>query len=156
MKTRSFLMSAVAFVFLLTGLAWAGPGDPVHFDDDKLKEAVKKELGFTTDPTEAQMLLLTELFAANKGITDLTGIEYAKNIKKLVVHTNAISSLSDKPFTGLTSLENLELPAGPILNADTTYWLAMTVVPVDTSHTWMQSTLPVSGLGALRYQDFPM
>jgi hypothetical protein len=50
----------------------------------------------------------------------------------------------------------VDTPSGPILQADTKYWLGITADPVDSEHTWIQSTLPVSSIQALRYHDNPV
>ena len=88
--------------------------EPVQFIDAKLKEVIEHKLR-VTDPTPADMLGLTELKTTS--ITDLTGLEYAKNLTKLridntffhrrsytgsrrIVDISALSSLS-----GLISLE---------------------------------------------------
>ena len=77
--------------------------DPVYFADANLKFVVESTLG-KTDPTPTDMLGLdSSLFADNRGITDLTGLEYATNLLLLSVGGNQITDLS--PLAGLSKLQ---------------------------------------------------
>jgi len=87
---------------------------PVYFADGNLKQAVKSALGIGYDPTEAKMATLTQLWANNRAITDLTGIEYGVNLTYLNVRDNQISNLS--PLSGLTKLTDLRLQNNQISN----------------------------------------
>ena len=80
--------------------------DPVNFPDANLKAAIESELGIS-DPTPTDMLSLNPLYAAGRGIVDLTGIEYATNLKGLNLSYNQISDIS--ALSGLTSLIGLYL-----------------------------------------------
>jgi hypothetical protein len=79
--TRMTAIMVFASLFVSSPRVWAGPG----FHDYNLKEAVKDALGIGLSPTEAEMAspTFTHLDASNRGITDLTGLEYAVS---LVVH----------------------------------------------------------------------
>jgi hypothetical protein len=83
--TRMTAIMVFASLFVSSPRVWAGPGDLVHFHDYNLKEAVKDALGIGLSPTEAEMAspTFTHLDASNRGITDLTGLEYAVS---LVLH----------------------------------------------------------------------
>jgi internalin A len=80
--------------------------EPVYFVDANLKAAVEEDLDIA-NPTPTEMLMITELIVARKGISDLTGLEYARNLRYLNLNYNQISDLSR--LSGLTSLENLRL-----------------------------------------------
>ncbi len=95
------------------------PEDPVYFADPILKARVEDQLG-VTNPTEADMVFLKELSAPGRGISDLTGLEYATNIARLnlgeffyywvwppELRTNQIENIS--PLSGLTRLKSLDL-----------------------------------------------
>jgi len=88
------------------------PSQPVYFADENLKTAVKAALGIATDPTVADMLALSRLDASYRGITDLTGLEYATNLTKLRLHNNQISQIG--PLAALTSLIELWLEENQI------------------------------------------
>ena len=83
--------------------------DPVQvtFSDTNLEAAVRAALGqmsgeiFTTD-----VEFLTFLDASNRGITDLSGIEYLKTIEDLSLENNQIASTDWlATLTGLTKLD---------------------------------------------------
>ncbi len=80
--------------------------NPVYFADANLKADVEAVLG-KTNPTPTDMLGLTSLWAQARGITDLTGLEYATNLTALDLSMNEISDLS--PLAGLTNLTDLDL-----------------------------------------------
>ena len=76
-----------------------------------LNEKLGEKLGTTrTDDqkiTDVELEKLTDLNLDNSNITDLTGIEAAKNLQNLSLNHNSISNLS--PLSGLTSLKILSL-----------------------------------------------
>lgn len=80
--------------------------DPVYFADENLKAAVEEALGIT-NPTPSDMLGLTYLDARQRGIVDLTGLEYATNLTFLDLHNNQISDLSG--LSGMSMLTTLLL-----------------------------------------------
>lgn len=95
------------------------PEDPVYFSDPILKARVEAQLG-VTDPTPADMVFLKEFSAPGRGISDLTGLEYATNLASLnlgelfyywvwppELRTNQIEDIS--PLSGLTRLKSLDL-----------------------------------------------
>jgi parallel beta-helix repeat protein len=67
--------------------------DGVYFADSNLKAAVEAELG-TSNPTPADMMQLTKLQVYNKGIVDLTGLEYATQMHTLYLDGNSIADIS--------------------------------------------------------------
>ena len=88
--------------------------DPVaEFTDDNLRRAVLKALG--KDPNSAdpikvsEMATLTTLLAPNAGITDLTGLQHAVNLKTLNLEGNALDDDDMDRLTRLTQLETLIL-----------------------------------------------
>ncbi len=107
-------MAAIVALVGLVVLSGAASAQTVHFNDNNLKQAVKDKLGITTDPTQAQMAspTFTSLDAFSKGITDLTGLEYATNLQSLDLSDNAISDIS--PLGGLTNLKFIHLGSNQI------------------------------------------
>jgi hypothetical protein len=93
----------------LLSTAWAE--DPVHFGDPNLQGAVESALSIPS-PTPADMLGLTSLYAPWRGITDLTGLEYALNLQTLVLREDRVHDIS--PLAGLTNLETLNLSVNEI------------------------------------------
>ncbi len=107
------------FVQLFTSTfspALAAPDTPVTFTDPNLKSTVEIQLGIT-DPTESDMLLLTDLYRiASVEITDLTGLEYALNLESLHLDNYNITDIS--PITSLTNLKYLYLSGNNITNPE--------------------------------------
>lgn len=107
MKARIYIVA----VFLALAASLASAAKPVEFADANLKNMVEKTLG-ATDPTADDMLKLTKLHAGSQEITDLSGIEYAKNLTSLCVHNNKIKDIS--PVAGLTKIQYLCLHSNQI------------------------------------------
>ena len=87
------------------------PGTIVHIPDPNLRVVIEEVLG-TQATTQAAMATLTTLKAGNKGILDLTGIEFAINLEELGISQNQISDLS--PLAGCTNLIGLAAWHTPI------------------------------------------
>ena len=86
------------------------PDSPlVDIPDPNLRTAVREALHLPADAliTQADMLRLVELPAERRSITDLTGLEYALNLKILLLQGNRGANLA--PLAGLTKLEHLAL-----------------------------------------------
>ena len=86
----------------------------VSIPDANLRAAINEMLGKPENAriTHAEMLTLTELFADNRGITDLTGLETATNLQDLALRNNLISDLT--PLASLTRLQQLVLKSNVI------------------------------------------
>ena len=85
------------------------PEPSTWMPDANLRTAVQTSLSLATDETltQAKMTDLTELKAAGRSISDITGIEHATNLTSARLANNQISSLS--PLSGLTTLTKLRL-----------------------------------------------
>ena len=85
------------------------PGDGVYIPDPNLRAAIEEALGKAPGDviTVEDMATLEHLKADNKGISDLTGLEYAINAAHFVLPRNRISDLS--PLTHLKNLSVLSL-----------------------------------------------
>jgi len=105
------------WVFLcLVEIAFAE--DPVYFADPLLKDAVEQAL-WITDPTPSDMLDLTKLervgdsgLEGGDAVSDLTGLEYAANLRSLNLRFNRIGDIS--PLSGLSNLERVDLSRNQI------------------------------------------
>ncbi len=105
MKRKTTKLTIIVLGIVLFNAAMVS-AQPVYFADANLKQAVEEELGIS-DPTADDMLGLTGLTANNKGIDNLTGLEYGVNLTMLVLVSNQISDIS--PLSGLTNLWELVL-----------------------------------------------
>lgn len=87
----------------------------VSIPDLALRKAINKALGkgeVTTTVTQAEMLTLSGLTATNLGITNLTGLESARNIRSINVNNNSIKDIT--PLVGLPILNSLDIAYNPI------------------------------------------
>ena len=85
------------------------PGTFVHIPDLNLRAAIAEALGKSPNApiTAEEMEGLGRLVARNRGIRDLTGIQFATNLSKIDLRDNEISDLS--PLAGLINLRELRL-----------------------------------------------
>ena len=94
----------------------------VHIPDPNLRAAISEELD-GAPVTRETMLQLTELDASDRGVTDLTGLEYAHNLRLLIlVSDNNISDLtpiSDLRLDQLWLWDNLVADLSPLANMTT-------------------------------------
>jgi internalin A len=80
----------------------------VTFPDLDLESAIRQTIAIPERPIYAlDMERLTALDAEERGISDLTGLEYATNLRSLRLANNQISDIS--PLASLTKLTNLRL-----------------------------------------------
>ena len=88
------------------------PGGLVHIPDTNLRTVVEEALGTQTTITRTAMATLTTLKASNRGILDLTGLEFAINLEELWISRNPVSDLS--PLAGCINLIGLAAWHTPI------------------------------------------
>ena len=79
--------------FLVLAASLASAAEPVTFADAKLKAIVEKTLG-SSDPTADDMIKLAKLYAGSQEISDLGGLEHAKNLTSLCLHRNKVKDIS--------------------------------------------------------------
>ena len=87
----------------------AVPNTPVDIPDTTLRRAIENALNkpANTPITQGDMKALTSLEVIFQSITELTGLEYATNLKTLFLYNNTISDIS--PLQHLINLEMLAL-----------------------------------------------
>ena len=88
--------------------------EPVNIPDLNLRTAIEEHLGKASGSiiTTADMANLTELFAYNTNIGNLTGLEFATNLTRLGLRNNSISDIS--AVADLTQLTTLLLSGNNI------------------------------------------
>ena len=112
---RSQLFNRKVPFFLLTVVVCLGFTVFVTIPDPNLHREIAKKLNkpANTRITQGDMKKLTGVFqASNKSITNLTGLEFAVNLKRLLLSGNNISDIS--PLRDLTNLVVLVLDGNPI------------------------------------------
>ena len=90
------------------------PGASVYIPDPNLRAFIEENLGKTPNApiTVEEMATLHRIFPEEKGISDLTGLEFATNLEWLKIEGNQISDLS--PLAGLTKLDLLDISGNEI------------------------------------------
>ena len=90
------------------------PGAFVHIPDLNLRAAIAEALGKSPNApiTAEEMERLRRLDVENRGIQDLTGLQFATNLNELHLRENQIADLS--PLAGLVELVRLELSHNPV------------------------------------------
>ena len=105
------------------------PGTVVHIPDPNLRAAIAESLGKNPNApiTVEEMEELVRLDARDKGIRDLTGLQFATNLSRLYLDHNQISDIS--PLAGLINLKDLGFPdnnvsdLSPIAGLSNLEWL---------------------------------
>ena len=138
------------------------PPPTSNFDipDRNLRAVIEDSLGKASGApiTQAEMATLTRLEAPNKNIRDLTGLEFATGLTRLVlglvyvsgegrVNSNDISDLS--PLSGLTNLRTLSLSGNSISDVSALSNLTNLTV-LDLNDNSISNVSPLSGLTNLR------
>ena len=90
------------------------PGASVHIPDLNLRAAIAEALGKSPNApiTAEEMERLRRLDVENRGIQDLTGLQFAINLDDLEFRDNQISDLS--PLASLTNLRRLGFRDNPV------------------------------------------
>ena len=94
------------------------PGSHVHIPDPNLRTFIAAELGKrpNTPITAEEMKRLTNLDlckgGCEKGIQDLTGVQFATNLRRINISHNQVSDIS--PVAGLIELRELWLTDNPV------------------------------------------
>ncbi len=122
--------------------------DQVTIPDANLRAAIEDALGKAKGATitVAEMKTLHPLDAANQGISDLTGLEFATKLATLNLNYNNISDIS--PLTGLTKLTELDLwsnniqDISPLIGLTNIQWLYL-------GYNNIQDMSPLTGLTEL-------
>ena len=82
--------------------------EKVNFKDKNLEKAIRKKLGKKHgDITRLDMESITTLWAMDKNISDLTGLEHATNLQEIDMGFNKISNIS--ALSDLTNLQTVRM-----------------------------------------------
>jgi internalin A len=90
-----------------------GTGELVTFPDKNLDTAIRTAIGKPEGPIyRSSLVFITSLYAREGNISDLTGLEYCKNLIELNLGINNIKDIS--PLTSLKNLNSLRLDRNQI------------------------------------------
>ena len=129
------------------------PGTFVHIPDPNLRAAIAEALGKSPNApiTVEEMERLGELDGRNRGIRDLTGLQFATNATFLRLPDNEISDLS--PIAGLINVRDLRLNNNRI--SDISPYKGLRNLTSTSFRDNMVSDLsPIAGLINLDYLTF--
>ena len=121
------------------------PGTVVHIPDPNLRAVIAESLGKSpnTPITVEDIEELGQLKAPNRGIRDLTGLQFATNLSRLSLNDNQISDLS--PIAGLVGLDALWIINNPVSDISPVRGLTnLTELVVDK--TYVSDLSPIAGL----------
>ena len=129
------------------------PGAFVHIPDTNLRAAIAEALGKSSNApiTVEEMEGLERLEVQNRGIQDLTGLQFATNLDRLYLDHNPISDLS--PIGGLINLRELRLYDNPVSNLSPVRGLT-NLSRLDFQITSVSDLSPIAGLTNLKHLDF--
>ncbi|MDE0398980.1 MAG: leucine-rich repeat domain-containing protein [Candidatus Poribacteria bacterium] len=143
-KQRTFLtIIAFSTALLLAPLTTAA--QIVNIPDANLRAAINETLGKPENAriTQQEMLTLNELRAGNRGITDLTGLEIATNLRELILPDNLISDLT--PLASLIRLQEVDLDENVIFDLSPIASLT-DLRRILISHNLVSDLSPLAGL----------
>ena len=131
------------------------PGTVVHIPDPNLRAAIAEALGKSpsTSITVEEMEGLEELDARNRDIRDLTGLQFATNVRRLDLWDNQVSDLS--PIAGLIGLHVLRFSRNPISDMSPVRGLT-DLTRLEMHETPISDLSPIAGLINLEKLVFPL
>jgi hypothetical protein len=106
-------VTAVATKAVAAAAQPASQNTGVTIPDQALRQAINQALGRNSmdSLTRGQLAQLTTLDAVNKGISDLTGLQYATHLTSANLSGNNLTSIA--PISGLTQLASLIWTGNP-------------------------------------------
>ena len=121
----------------------------ISIPDANLASTVREALGLRrfSNVTQLDMLRLTGLFADNKQITDLTGLEHARNLKYLFLKQNQITDIAI--LEAFPNLAVLSLSSNQIKDFTPIARLTQ-LLELDISENPSDDISPVTGLAQLQ------
>ena len=129
------------------------PGAVVHIPDPNLRAAIAEALGKSPNApmTVEEMEGLGRLDVDNRGIQDLTGLQFATNLGELRLRGNQINDIS--PIGGLINLRRLYLHDNPVSDISPLRGLR-NLVRLGFEHTLVTDISPLRGLKNLIHLHF--
>jgi internalin A len=142
----SLIATVVLAAVLLIG--WTAKAQVVNFPDPNLESAVRDALQIDspTNIYQTNMLTMTNLYAAYRGIQDLSGLETASNLLTLDLGFNQLTNLS--PIAGLTKLTQLHAGWNPLTNCTPLAGLT-NLTYIDLNSDQLTNISPLGGLRKL-------
>ncbi len=112
---ESKVMRGMIWNLLFLGFMFSAPAQDVSIPDAGLNAAVRDALHKPTGPlTESDLLTLTALDASLRNISNLSGLEAARNLATLSLQSNHLANLLVP--AALTNLTTINLGSNPLTN----------------------------------------
>ena len=145
-------MCGLAFCLLLSAIpAGVAASEVISLPDANLEAVVRDELGISGgDITDDDMAALHVLDADEKKISDLSGLEYAVNLRDLDLEDNQVSDLG--PLANLTRLRELGLESNQVSDLSPLVNLTR-LKKLDLEENQVSDLTPLAGLPYLRDLD---
>lgn len=102
----------ISCYFKISGINFKEVPISVEFTDEYLSQSIKENLNIKGSIFTSDLLKIENLDLTNKGIKNLNGIEYLKNLKILDISNNEITDISK--INNLEKLEKLYIQGNPI------------------------------------------
>ena len=131
------------------------PGTVVHIPDPNLRAAIAETLGKSPNApiTAEEMERLGSLEAEHRGVRDLTGLQFATNLRLLNLrYNNQVSDLS--PIAGLINLRALWLHDNNPLSDISPVRGLINLTSLEFDQSMVSDISPVRGLTNLTYLEF--
>ena len=128
------------------------PGTVVHIPDPNLRAVIAETLGKNPNApiTAEEMERLKELDVPDRGIHDLTGLQFAINLNELRLRENRITDIS--PIAGLINLRDLKLDYNLISDISPLRGL-QNLIELDIVGNRVSNLSPLAGLINLKDLD---
>ena len=129
------------------------PGSHILIPDPILRTIIAEQLGKSLNApiSVEEMKRLRRIDAFGRGIRDLTGLQYATNLSRLVVENAQVSDIS--PIAGLTNLRELSFENNPVSDISPVQGL-INLVWLEFDRTQVSDISPVRGLRNLDSLEF--
>ena len=128
----------------------AGDNTPVTFNDGNLKAALIGA-GFDGNNdiviSQGELRIQSAIYISSCGITDLTGLEYAKNLTELDISGNSITDIS--ALSAMTQLQYLDIDTNTVEDISPLSGLSNLIVLYAYANL-IEDITPLSGLSDLR------
>ena len=144
-KKQHIFLSIITFCASLFLALLSTSAQTVTIPDENLRAAINEALDKPGNAriTREEMQTLTALHADNRGITDLTGLKTATNLRGLALRDNLISDLT--PLASLTRLQQLAL-GGNVISDLTPLASLSALREIGISGNFISDLSPLAGL----------
>ena len=146
------LLSTLICVFVLCISIEANLSEKDWIPDPALRAVVREAIGLPDAASlrkDHMSMILRGLGGSDKGIRDLTGLEYATNMRSLSLCGNGLSGLDLKPIADLTRLETIDLCVNEISDVSALAKLT-NLVYLDLGANKVSDITPLANLTKLR------